>query len=149
MITPGKGTKEFKIGMTLSELSLNDSDIWEVEDRDVFEVYKTAAIWFFIVKNTEKLGQLSLFHPFSERVLDKVGIGDSLATVYETLGKCVINYKVHEPIQYPGISFEAESGSKAKAALVEVISVSDPFAFYGEIPKHIQDNLPGKKRKLP
>lgn len=149
MIEPGKGTANYKIGMTLAELELPSEDVLDIEDRDVFNIHKTATIWFFMVKSTGKLGQLTLFSPFAEKVLNKVGIGDSLESVHDNLGKCVVNHKVHESLKYPGIGFETESGGKSKSAIIDAISVTDPFAFYGEVPKHIKDNLPGKKRKLP
>lgn len=133
MIEPGIGTREYKIGMTLDELNLKESDILEVENRDIFDIYKTSNIWFFIVKKTGKLDQLSLFNLFDEKVLDKVGLGDTLDDVFSHFGKCAVNHKVHEPIKHHGIAFEMEKGSKAKSAVIETISVSDPYAYYGPV----------------
>lgn len=131
MIEPGLGTENYKLGMTLDELNLIEQDIHEIEDRDIFTIYKTQSIWFFILKKSGKLVQLSIFAPFDEKVLNKVGIGDNLESVYAHFGKCAVNHKVHEPIKLQGIAFETESSSKAKSAKIETISVSEPYPFYG------------------
>lgn len=133
MIEPGVGTSNFKIGMSFDEIDFSNFSIQEIEDRDIFTIYKTDPIWFFFLKKNNKLDQLSLFSPFDEKVLDKVGIGDSLGDVHKHFGKCVINHKVHEPVKYPGVSFETEGGSKGTNAKIETISVSDPYAFYGPV----------------
>lgn len=149
MIEPAKGTSQYRIGDKLHEIDLSDIEIIEIEDRETLKVYKSREIWFFFDKRTEELDQLSLFAPFKEKVLGKVGIGDILADVYSSFGKCSINHKVHEPLDYPGIAFETEKGSKSKAATIETISVSNPYKLYVDIPQHIENNLPGNKRKLP
>jgi hypothetical protein len=148
MIKPGIGTDRYKIGMALENLGINDID-FEKEERDQFIVYKTDNIWFFVTKNEPKLAQLSFFYGFEEKVLGKVGVGDRLGDVKKHFGKCVINHKVHEPIDYPGIAFESEGGSKSENAIIECISVSEPYPYYDELPEHIKNNLPGTKRKLP
>ena len=131
MIEPEKGTSQFKIGELFDELNLSGLEIYEIEDREILKVYKTKEIWFFINTKTNMLDQLSLFSPFNEKVLGKVGIGDTLADVQDVFGSCSVNHKVHEPYDYPGISFETNSGSKSKHAVIETISVSNPYVFYG------------------
>ena len=149
MIEPGKGTSRYRIGDKLHEMDFSDVKIIELEDRESLKVYKSKEIWFFFDTKTEELDQLSLFAPFQEKVLGKVGIGDKLADVYLNFGKCCINHKVHEPFDYPGIAFETENGSKSKDAIIETISVLNPYKLYADIPQHIANNLPGNKRKLP
>ena len=131
MIEPEKGTSKYKIGAQLEDLELSENEIFEIEDREILKVYKTPEIWFFINSKTNQLDQMSLFAPFKEKVLGKVGIGDTLADVYEAFGRCVVNHKVHEPFDYPGIGFETENGSKSKAAIIESISVLNPYVYYG------------------
>lgn len=131
MIEPGIGTEKYKIGSSFNELGINLDNVFEIEDREILRVYKTKEIWFFINANTEKLDQLSLFNPFNEKVLGKIGIGDPLYKVHELFGQCVINHSVHEPKSTFGIAFETEKGSKSKNVKIESISVSEPFAFYG------------------
>jgi hypothetical protein len=147
MIEPGIGTETFKLGTHFDDVDLSTFEITEVEDRDILKVYKTKNIWFFFNSSDSTLDQLSLFSPFEEKVLGKVGLGDCLSDVYDTFGECCINNKVHEPLKYNGIAFEIEGSSKN--AKISCISVSVPFQFYGELPKHIKANSPGKKRKLP
>lgn len=149
MIEPAKGTSQYQIGTKFQDIDFSKIEILAIEDREVLKVLKSKDIWFFFDMRNDELDQLTLFAPFGEKVLGKVGIGDKLADVHLNFGKCCINHKNHEPFDYPGIAFETVNGSKSRNAIIEVISVSDPYKFYGEISKHIADNLPGKKRKLP
>ena len=114
MIEPRIGTSHYKIGTPFDDIDFSNLNILEVEDREILKVYKSDYIWFFFNSKTNKLDQISVFHPFEEKVLDKVGIGDTLADVYKHFGKCQINFKVHEPHELPGIAFETEKGSKSK-----------------------------------
>lgn len=133
MIEPGVGSSKFKIGMSFDEVDLTPFEVKEIEDRDIFSVYKTEFIWFFFLKKNKRLDQLSFFSPFDEKVLDKVGIGDTLDDVKQNFGKGVFNHKVFEPLDYPGVAFEMASGSKSNGAIIEIISVSDPYAYYGPV----------------
>lgn len=149
MIYPAKGTSKYQIGTKLKEMDFSGIEIIEIEDRGTLKVYKSENIWFYFDARNDELDQLSLFAPFNEKVLEKVGIGDKLSDVYSNFGKCRIIDNVYEPLDYPGIAFNTAKNSRSKDATIEVISVSDPYKFYGEIPKHIIDNMPGKKRNLP
>ncbi|WP_105199090.1 hypothetical protein [Pseudoalteromonas sp. T1lg10] len=149
MIKPAKGTSQFKIGTPFGEVDFSGAEIYAVEERGELQVHKSKHIWFFFNSKTNELDQLSLFAPFTEKVLGKVGIGDSLSDVHEVLGKCCVNDKVHEPYNYPGVAFETKGGSSDGSAIVESISVSKPYPFYGDIPKHIASNMHGKKKRLP
>ena len=147
MIEPGLGTSEFKIGTKIDDMDFSSYEIIEKEDRDIFIVFKTKFIWFFFVKDTQKLDQLTLFSPFKEKVLGRVSIGDSLSDVYKHFGKCCINHKVHEPLKYAGIAFEAEKGSKSKNAIITKISVSEPYEFYP--PNRIKEHEFKSGKRLP
>ncbi len=149
MIEPAQGTNDFRLGMRFGDINFSKIEIIEVEVRDQIKVYKSEGIWFFINSKTNVLSQLSLFSPFSEKVLGKIGIGDEISKVHEHLGECVINDNVCEPINYPGVAFNTVNNQFENNAVIEVISVSLPYEFYGELPEHITNNLPGKPRKLP
>ena len=147
MIIPGKGTANFKIGSLKSSIDFSKYDIIEIENREVLEVIKTEFIWFFINLKNNTLDQICVFSPFNEKVLGKIGIGDTLSMVHKEFGKCVINHKVHEPIKYPGISFETKNDSKGKSAVIDCISVSNPYPFYPT--NNATHDCVTKKRKLP
>jgi hypothetical protein len=149
MIEPAKGTRDFRLEMNFDDINISDIEITEVEERDQFRVYKSEGIWFFINRKTNTLSQLSLFSPFNEKVLGKIGIGDEITKVHEYLGECLINDNVYEPINYPGVAFNTVNNQVKNNAVIEVISVSLPYEFYGELPEHIANNIPGKTRKLP
>ncbi len=149
MIIPGKGTNLYKIGADKDSINFSNIEIQEIEKRGSLEVIKTKSIWFFIDSNDQTIDQISVFSPFNEKVLDKVGVGDSISNIHDTFGKCTTSHKVYKPIEYPGVSFETEQGSKAKNAVISCISISAPYKSSTQLPKHISDNQPGKKRKLP
>lgn len=149
MIEPAIGTSKYRLGTKFKDLDFAGVEILEIEDREPLKVYKSDSIWFFFDTRSDELDQLSLFSPFKEKVFGKIGIGDRLSDVYSNLGKCTITDKVHEPCDYPGIAFNTVKDLKSENAIIEVVSVSLPYKFYGELPRHVADNLPGKKRKLP
>ena len=149
MIILGKGTKLYKIGAHKDSIDFSTIEILEVDNREGLDVIKTELIWFFIDNKYQKIDQISAFLPFEGKVLNKIGLGDSLASAYYAFGKCVVNYKAHEPIEYPGILFETEKGSRSPNAIISCISVFDPYKSYAQIPSHISNNLAGKGRKLP
>ena len=131
MIEPEIGTSKYKIGTPFEEIDLSIYENIEIEDREILKVYKTEKIWFFFNTKNNKLDQLSLLGSFEEKTKENIGIGSLLSEVIEKYGKCTINHKTHEPIAIPGIAFETESGSKAKSAIIECISVSNPYPYYG------------------
>ncbi|WP_462157178.1 hypothetical protein [Pseudoalteromonas sp. GB56] len=149
MIIPGKGTSLYKIGVHKNSIDFSTLEIQSIEKRGNLEVIKTKSIWLFVDSNTQIITQVSVFKPFEEKVLDIVGLGDFISKVHDAFGKCIINHKVHEPIQYPGVSFETEKGTKANNAVISCISVSDPYPSDILLPKHNNDNFPNKKKKLP
>ena len=146
MIEPGKGTSRYRLGVKRQELDLSEIDILETEARGNLAVYKSPDVWFFFDMRSDDLVQLSLFAPFSEKVLGEVGIGDKLIDVHSRFGRCCINHGVHEPINYPGIAFETAGESKSEAAGIVSISVSVPYGFDGDIPEHIKQNISGDRR---
>ena len=148
MISPGLGTGRFKVGTKFLDIALNPDEILSTEDRDTLTVYKTDQVWIFVSHDTGEIEQLSFMNGYEGKVLGKVGLGDSLNCVYREFGKCTIDNKVHEPVDYPGVTFEMENGSKAKTAKIEVISIMKPYKFLGELPEHIKNNL-GGSRNLP
>jgi len=144
MIEPGIGTTKYRLGCNVEEIDLIKSEAFEIEDREILVVYKFSSIWFFINPKTNKLDQVSVFTPIGEKVLDKVGIGDSLECIQSNFGDCVINDRVYEPKNYDGISFELAKGGKS----IYCISVFLPHQFYGELPEHIAKSMQ-KGKKLP
>ncbi len=144
MIEPGIGTEKYKLGCFSDEMSSYVSLATDIEDREPFKIYKTASVWFFFNKTTEKLEQLSLFTGFNERVLDKVGIGDSFERLVGELGACREIDGAFEPEKLDGIAFELNDDN-----CIECISVSVPFQFYGKLPDHIHRNIKKGRKKLP
>lgn len=138
-IEPSKGVGEYRLGEKAGDTQLSELNILSKEQRDGFVVYKTEEIWFF-VDSENILDQISVVAPCEAKVLGKVGIGNTLQDVLDNFGRCTINHKTHEPVDFPGISFETENGSKNKSAKIECISVSIPYKFYGKLPKHIKNN---------
>lgn len=150
MIQPALGTNAYKIGEKYSDIDFTNVEIEEVESRGKLVVHKSREIWFFFNKETEELDQLSFFAPYSGKVLEKVGIGDTLDDVLNFFGSCSNNDRVFEPFDYPGVVFEAdETAERVSIRKISSISVCNPNKFYGELPDHIKNNLPGKNRKLP
>jgi hypothetical protein len=149
MIEPAKGTSKYRLGTKYQDMDFTEVEIIEIEDRDPLKVYKSKSIWFFFDTRNNELDQISLFSPFDEKVLGKVGIGDKLSDVFSAFGKCSKIDKVYEPFDFPGIAFNTIEDRKSKNAVIEAISVSIPYKSYVELPQHFLDNLPGKKRKLP
>ena len=144
MIEPGIGTEKFKLGSFSDEMSSYLSLATDIELREPFKIYKTKFVWFFFNRTTDKLEQLSLFTGFNEKVLDKVGIGDSYKRLVGELGACRKTDGVFEQEKLDGISFELNDNKS-----IECISVSVPYQFYGELPDHIHRNLKKGRKKLP
>lgn len=149
MLVPGTGSRSYKIRASLNSLGLDELDIFEVEDREILTVHKSESIWFFINTKTNELDQLTFFTPFDEKVLNKVGIGDTLSDVFSNFGKCAIVDKCFEPEDHFGLTFETEGNSKNENAIINSISISTPFPFYGEMPECFLQTSKTKKRKLP
>lgn len=138
-IEPGKGVGKYRLGEKISHTQFSELNIVSKEQRDGLVVYKAEGTWFF-VDSENILDQISVFAPCEAKALGKVGIGNTLQDVLDNFGHCTINHKAHEPVDFPGISFETENGSKSKSARIECISVSMPYKFYGGLPEHINQN---------
>lgn len=148
MIEPGIGSAELKLGLAEEDLGsiLGGS---EFEDRGEFNLFKNSAVWFFFRKSDGKLIQLTFFDPCNEKVLEKVGIGDTLRDVKDHFGKYVVNDRVVEPAEYSGIAFTTVGSSLAMSAVIETISVSEPFAQSAELARRIRQRQLMSQRRLP
>lgn len=140
MIKPGKGSSSIKLGVAVDTLTDYIKDA-TIEKRGRLDVYKTSQVWFFVDTKNHRLTQLSFYSPFKEKVLGKVGIGDSVSHMRQQLGDFVMNDNVFESVENPGVSFETENNMKSDDALIVCISVSEPYTFLGDLPEHIKRNL--------
>jgi hypothetical protein len=106
-IIPGKGVGKYQLGMSCDDLT-SLLPLFTKEQRESYFVVYSGNFSFWIDEKTLTVTQIGVSGNYQGKILDKVGIGDTLVEVEEHFGKSEYVLYVWEIVGLDGIALELE-----------------------------------------